>query len=347
MAELKSALATRRQKGQEDQVYEGYGKRKFSFKEGKRGAHPDPKKLLQSMQVQGVEAPTDPIDPEDDEEEQKKGNTYDCSNQQEGQQEQQEQEQQPQEQQQQQQGEQQQQEASTSGKPQRSAGQKEKKWPLQLSHRYDWKSRDLALPVFAKNEKSPEVQKAAKALAAKYHLPSQVAIRIALLYQFEYENIGKMIADIYLEAIQLLTAGIMCSKLCHESLKVKRKQLRVKYPDGLLLLANVGLARHFSSPTQIDFRTVQDLYIGIRHSPAFSEVNKIIKPLKQQLQESRCCVLVTVTCSYSLLMDRPKDLAALCAVVDVSTGRHGPAVWETGGYTDSVFATGLQAERFY
>ena len=44
-------------------------------------------------------------------------------------------------------------------------------------------------------------------------------------------------------------------------------------------------------------------------------------------------------------MDRPSDLAALCAVVDVSTGRHGPAVWNTGGVTDAVFATGIQARR--
>lgn len=44
-------------------------------------------------------------------------------------------------------------------------------------------------------------------------------------------------------------------------------------------------------------------------------------------------------------MDRPADLAALCAVVDVSTGRHGPAVWGSGGVTDAVFATGLQARR--
>ena len=65
----------------------------------------------------------------------------------------------------------------------------------------------------------------------------------------------------------------------------------------------------------------------------------------QALQETRCCVLATTLRTFSLLMDRQTDLAALCAVVDVATGRHGPAVWSTGGLTDAVFTTGFQAQR--
>ena len=44
-------------------------------------------------------------------------------------------------------------------------------------------------------------------------------------------------------------------------------------------------------------------------------------------------------------MDTDSDLASLCAVVDIVTGKHGPAVWASGGVTDAVFATQLQAKR--
>ncbi|KAL8447650.1 hypothetical protein Emag_004260 [Eimeria magna] len=62
MAELQSALAARlAKKQQEDQIFEGYGKRRFSFKAGKRG---DPSRLIGSLQVKGVEPPTEALGPE-------------------------------------------------------------------------------------------------------------------------------------------------------------------------------------------------------------------------------------------------------------------------------------------
>ncbi|CDI86502.1 hypothetical protein, conserved [Eimeria praecox] len=166
MAELRSALAARQQKGEEDQVFEGYGKRKYTFKEGKRGAYSDPAKVLHVIQVQGVESPTEPLDPHSEQNDWQDGDS----------------EEHPQHQQQQQQQQQ----------------QHEK----QQHHQHKQKQPEEA----PGDHKSPEVQAKARELEVKLNLPVQVALRIALLYQFTEDGIGERIANVYLDAIKRLTA---------------------------------------------------------------------------------------------------------------------------------------------
>ena len=77
-----------------------------------------------------------------------------------------------------------------------------------------------------------------------------------------------------------LNRGVQCSKLCHSSLKVKRKLLRLLYPEGALCLKTLGLSGFFSGSSRIDFHTLKDLYIGTSHSVEFREVNAMIRPCK-------------------------------------------------------------------
>ncbi|KAL8274575.1 hypothetical protein Esti_001478 [Eimeria stiedai] len=201
-----------------------------------------------------------------------------------------------------------------------------------MEHRQNWGAFPLA---FAKDRRSPEVQHKAQGLEAKLQLPKQVALRIALLYQFKHDDIGARIADLYLKAIERL----------RKSLRPKRKLVLLQVQEACLLVKSKGLFSSFCGPTSIDFRVVKDLFLGTQHSVEFREVNNKIKPLSQALRENRCCVLETSVRTYSLILDKPQDLAALCAVVDVYTARHGPAVWGTGGITHAVFASHLQARR--
>ncbi|CDJ48457.1 hypothetical protein, conserved [Eimeria brunetti] len=139
MAELQSALAARQQKGEADQVFEAYGKRQFTFKEGKRGAQPDPQKVLSLIQVHGVPSPTEPLDLSSEQDDQQPGGGEEHpqpseQQQQQQQQEQQQQEQQQQEQQQQQQDGQQQQDKGPAAQPQQPAPERK----LHLAHRHDW-----------------------------------------------------------------------------------------------------------------------------------------------------------------------------------------------------------------
>ncbi|XP_026193950.1 uncharacterized protein LOC34619501 [Cyclospora cayetanensis] len=362
MADFQQALEARKKKAEADQVFEGYGRKKFSFKEGKRRPISDPTKLIKAMQVKGVESPTErtpaltfsdsglgigvegfadvalrsrtEIVPLDEPGEAHLEDT---------------QGQQPQDSTNQQQKGQRQEAPSSQCSPSKqihnATGSTPSKKTLELSHRHNWATQTPVHLRFAKDQSSSEVQSKAHALASEFELPRQIAIRVALLYQFTEDGIGERIANIYLDAIKRLKAGITCSKLCQSSLKVKRKLLQFQIPEAALVIKGLGFAGYFSGSRQIDTRIIKDLFLGSRHSEEFREVNSRIKPLGQALQESRCCVLSTALRTYSLLMDRPSDLAAVCAVVDVATGRHGPAVWNPDGASNAVFATGFQARK--
>ncbi|PFH38438.1 hypothetical protein BESB_007800 [Besnoitia besnoiti] len=302
---LAEKLQERRQKEEATAaVYEDFGKRRQTFKEGKSRLYrrESCEKQLQQLNSVGIEPPTESCEVEMPTEE---------DSGMEGEPE------------------------SSQATPPQSASSPPPPQP-EMRVRKQWvQSENIR---FRQDRKSPEVLQKAREIRNKFGLSAEVCVRLALLFQFRDTERGEDMLTVYLGALQRLQSGFVCAKLTSRSLKVKKKVVQVDPKSQTLYIKGVG--KLYKPTTALDMRSIKDVYAGTSQSREFREVNRRIKTLGHRLEEKRCFVIKTEVRTYSLILNRAADMEDLFAVVDLLKGNHGPAVWRTDNKgADAVFRT--------
>ncbi|PHJ23408.1 hypothetical protein CSUI_002747 [Cystoisospora suis] len=226
--------------------------------------------------------------------------------------------------------------------------------PPEIKVRTHWEQ--LSAIRFPQDRQSPEVKHKASEIARQYKLPTDVCLRLALLFQFQDTERGVDILEIYLGALRRLKEYVSAPRDgCYPPAGYRVCQVVEEIVEGQDETTSDRRTNSDSfhqvlwrkSTTALDSRAIEDVYAGTSASPEFQEVNKRIKTLGQRLDETRCCVIKTEVRTYSLIMNKVEDVNDLFAVVDVLKGHHGPAVWRTDHTAaDAVFRTdyGMKAD---
>eukprot|EP00070_Physeter_catodon_P037370 XP_028344264.1 uncharacterized protein LOC114486141 isoform X1 [Physeter catodon] len=196
--------------------------------------------------------------------------------------------------------------------------------PPQTATRYEWTSKPI---TFRHNRSSPEVVERAKQLVNELHVSRQVALRLALLYEYDDLESGRRILQIYRRAMEDMKQGFRCLKINQKSLKLSGKIISLNVPKEYLRIRSDRKVFSFGG-VDLDFRVIEDVFPGTSASTEFNAVNKRLKTVGQRFQEDRCCVIKTIFRTYSMIFAKSQDTRDLCAVVDLFKGIHGPAVWK-------------------